>query len=91
MKVIRKSDNIPISLMVIGTGMAVASQSGGLIDDNRNVLFIAGWLLAGLGILVWAIPAIIKFQKRKDRERMKTMKRPPGDDEQVRRYARPRR
>ena len=91
MKVIRKTENIPITLMVIGTGMAVASQSGGLIDDNRDVLFIAGWILAGVGILVWAIPALIKSLKKRERERMKAARRQPSDDDQVRRYARPRR
>ena len=91
MKVIRKSENIPISLMAIGAGMTVASQSGGLIDANRDILFIAGWVFAGIGILVWAIPAILKFQKKKERERMKIMKRAPKEDDQVRRYARPRR
>ena len=91
MKVIRKSENIPISLMAIGAGMAVASQSGGLIDDNRDILFIAGWIFAGLGILIWAIPALLKFQKKRERERMKSMKRAPQEDDQGRRYARPRR
>jgi type IV secretory pathway TrbD component len=91
MKVIRKTENVPISLMVIGSAMAVASQSGGLIDDNRDILFIAGWILAGVGILVWAIPAILKYMKKKERERMKSMKRVQSDDDQVRRYARPRR
>lgn len=91
MKVIRKTENLPIALMAIGAGMAVASQSGGLIDDNRNVLFIAGWILAGLGILVWAIPAMLKYQKKRERQRIKDAKRLPSEDDQVRRYARPRR
>ena len=92
MKVMVKSDRVPIVLLIMGLGMSVVSQYQSLIDDNRSTLFILGWAIALTGFLLWAIPAINKLAKKREkiRRRMEGDIR-DEDADQHRRYARSRR
>ncbi len=91
MKVMVKSDRVPLALMLSGLGMAVVSQSGGMLDDNRGLLFLMGWLISGLGFLLWAIPSFNKYLKKREKARRKMERSFSDDGDQSRRYARPRR
>ncbi len=92
MKVMVKSDRVPMVLMIMGLGMSVISQYKSLIDDNRSTLFILGWMIALAGFLLWAIPAISKWAKKREKARRRA-EGPMREDvsDQPRRYARSRR
>ncbi|HHD16564.1 MAG TPA: hypothetical protein ENK47_07630 [Euryarchaeota archaeon] len=89
MKVMVRSDKVPISLMLAGLSMATVSQMT-FVKYNHELLFASGWMIAGLGFLLWAIPAFNKYMKKKEKARMRERKASTPEGE-PRRYARPRR
>jgi hypothetical protein len=90
MKVLVKSERVPVVLMVMGLSMATVSQMS-FVESNSTVLFLAGWVLAGLGFLLWAIPNYVKYLKKRERAMRKMERTVSSDPDQQRRYARPRR
>jgi hypothetical protein len=60
-------------------------------DPNRPLLFAAGWIIAGFGFVLWAVPALNKWIKKKERARARAYRDPNQEKDQPRRYARPRR
>ncbi|MGA1819858.1 MAG: hypothetical protein ACMUHU_02495 [Thermoplasmatota archaeon] len=93
MKVLMKSDRVPIVLMLIGAAFViVASLSDHVTDqDYKGFLFPIGFGILVFGFLLWAIPAYLKYQKRKTKKMAKFARSPQDDMDQPRRYARPRR
>ncbi|MGA1793804.1 MAG: hypothetical protein ACMUHM_07630 [Thermoplasmatota archaeon] len=93
MKVLVKSDRVPIVLMLIGAAFViVASLSDHVTDqDYKGFLFLIGFVILFFGFVLWAVPTLLKYQKKRTR-RMGKMSRSSQDEmDQPRRYARPRR
>ncbi len=66
MKVLVKSDRVPLVLMIMGSIMVMVSSLEYTVR-NDGILFILGWALAVLGFLLWAVPATSAYVKRKSR------------------------
>lgn len=93
MKVMVKTDRVPIVVMLIGAAfVVVASLSDHAVDEeSKKIIFPVGFIILISGFLLWAIPSLLKYQKKK--RKISTRKRHSSEDEQPRpaRYARPRR
>jgi hypothetical protein len=89
MKVLVKSDRVPIALMVIGAAFVVVSALGS-VERYYKLLFPMGFAILLGGFMLWAIPTFLKSQRKKARKRSRPAG-PPSDEGQPRRYARPRR
>ncbi len=92
MKVVYRTDKMPIVFIIAGLAMATISQLDIFRDVNRPLIFTAGWIIAGFGFVLWAVPALSKWMKKRERMRARAQ-RDISDDrgDQSRRYARPRR
>ena len=90
MKVVSKSQGVPISMIVIGGVMAIMSSME-FADQNNTTLFVAGWFLILFGILAWFIPELGRYLKKKQRARMRAYRQDPQEVQQGRRRAPPRR
>lgn len=90
MKVISKSQGVPISMIVIG-GLMATMSSMEFADQNNTTLFVAGWFLILFGILAWFIPELGRFLRKKQRTRMRAYNRESAEAPQGRRRAPPRR
>jgi hypothetical protein len=92
MKVLVKSDRVPIVLMLIGAAFVIVSSlSDQAADEEFKVfLFPVGFAILVMGFLLWAIPAYLKYLRKKAKKARKAM-RSADDMDQPRRYARPRR
>jgi len=93
MKVLVKSDRIPIVLMLIGSAFVIVSSLSDYVVDQdiKKFLFPLGFGILAFGFVLWAIPAYLKYQKKKTRRTAKISRSPQDDMDQPRRYARPRR
>jgi hypothetical protein len=92
MKVLVKSDRIPIVLMVIGAAFVIVSSLSDHVADEEFKIFLfpVGFSIMVLGFLLWAIPTYQKYLRKKaKRARKSTRAMEEGDHS--RRYARPRR
>jgi hypothetical protein len=89
MKVLVKSDKVPIALMIIGAAFVVVSALS-TTERYYKLLFPMGFAILLGGFMLWAIPTFLKYQKKKTKKRMRASSS-PADDVQPRRYARPRR
>jgi len=89
MKVLVKSDRVPIALMVIGAAFVVVSALSST-ERYYKLLFPMGFAILLGGFMLWAIPAFLKIQKKRSRKTIRSSG-PPSDEGQPRRYARPRR
>ena len=89
MKVLVKSERIPIVLMIIGAAFMVAASLSS-VDRNEDILFPLGCIVGIVGFLLWLIPAIQKCLRKKTKARVK-MQKTMEDDDRPRRYSRPRR
>lgn len=74
MKVTTRSERIPMVLIAFGSIMVIASSFDFTVR-NASFLFIAGWSMALFGFVLWAVPAVNSYIKRKQRSRMR-MERP---------------
>lgn len=86
MKVISKSQGVPISMIVIG-GLMATMSSMEFADQNNTTLFVAGWFLILFGILAWFIPELGRYLRKKQRSRMRAYNREPTEGPQGRRRA----
>ncbi|MEA3558430.1 MAG: hypothetical protein U9R75_04175 [Candidatus Thermoplasmatota archaeon] len=86
MKVMVKSDRVPIVLMIIGAAFMIAASLSTVIR-NQDILFPMGCIIVILGFLLWLIPTIQKYLRKKNRVRAKIQKN-MEDDDRPRRYAR---
>jgi hypothetical protein len=93
MKVLVKSDRVPIVLMLIGAAFVIVSSLSDHAADAefKAFLFPVGFAILVLGFLLWGIPAYLKYLRKKARKASKRVSRPEDDDSRPRRYARPRR
>jgi len=93
MKVLVKSDRVPIVLMLIGAAFVIVSSLSDYVTDQdyKGFLFPIGFVILFFGFVLWAIPTLLKYQKKRTK-RMSKMSRSSQDEmDQPRRYARPRR
>ena len=90
MKVLVRSERVPVVLMVSGLAMATVSQMS-FVEGNQDLLFGAGWVIGALGFLLWAIPSLMKYLKKREKLRRRAEMRQSEGPESGRRYARPRR
>ena len=93
MKVMVKSDRVPIVLMLIGAAFVIVSSLSDYAADEefKTFLFPVGFTIMILGFLLWGIPTYLKYLKKKSRRAAKRSSREEDDGGQQRRYARPRR
>mgnify|MGYP006285307579 CR=1 FL=1 len=92
MKVVYRTDKMPTVFIVSGLAMATVSQLSSIEEPNRPLLFAAGWIIAGFGFVLWAVPTLKKWIRKRERARTRAMRETSSDrGEQPRRYARPRR
>lgn len=89
MKVLVKSERVPIVLMLIGSAFIIASSLSSVIR-NEDVLLPLGCIIGILGFILWLIPTMQKFMRRSRKRSAKTKPR-IEEEERPRRYARPRR
>ncbi|MFW3147154.1 MAG: hypothetical protein ACMUHB_07645 [Thermoplasmatota archaeon] len=93
MKVMVKTDRVPIVIMLIGAAFViVASLSDHAADEeSKKILMPVGFIILISGFFLWAIPSILKYQKKKRKVSSKRMRPPEDDQSRPQRYARPRR
>ena len=93
MKVLVKSDRVPIVLMVIGSAFVIVSSLSDYVADQdyKKFLFPIGFGILVFGFVLWAVPSYLKYQKKRAKRMAKIQRGPPEDAEHPRRYARPRR
>ena len=67
MKVLVKSDRIPIVLMVIGAAFVIVSSLSDHVADEEFKIFLfpVGFSIMVLGFLLWAIPTYQKYLRKK--------------------------
>ena len=92
MKVLVKSDRVPIVLMVIGAAFVIVSSISDYVadEDFKVILFPVGFTILVLGFLLWGIPAYLKYLRKKAK-RARKASRVMDEGDHPRRYARPRR
>jgi len=90
MKVTTRSERIPVVLIAFGSAMVMASSFEFTVR-NASFLFIAGWSMALFGFVLWAVPAINSYIRRKQRSRMRLDRSPREGHPALRRSAPPRR
>lgn len=93
MKVLVKSDRVPIAIMMIGAAFVIVSSLSDYAADEefKTFLFPVGFAILVLGFLLWGIPTYLKYLKKKAKQASKRASRVEDDGGQQRRYARPRR
>ena len=92
MKVLVKSDRVPIVLMLIGAAFVIVSSLSDYAADEefKVFLFPVGFSILVLGFLLWGIPTYLKYLRKKAKRARKSV-RSMDEGDQQRRYARPRR
>jgi hypothetical protein len=75
MRVSSRSERVPTALIVTGSLMVVASGFEFTVR-NASFLFIAGWSMTLLGFVLWAVPAINAYLRRKQRARLRAERYP---------------
>jgi hypothetical protein len=66
MKMFVKSYSFPIALFVMGVVTVIASNME-VTDRNRDLELVLGSVLLCLGFLLWAVPELDRYLKRRDR------------------------
>lgn len=92
MKVLVKSDRVPIVLMIIGAAFVIVSSLSDYVADEefKVFLFPVGFAILVLGFLLWGIPTYLKYLKKKAKRARKAA-RVMDEGDHPRRYARQRR
>ncbi|MCU0799617.1 MAG: hypothetical protein MUC62_08100 [Candidatus Thermoplasmatota archaeon] len=90
MKVTTRSDRIPMVLIAFGSIMVVASSFDFTIR-NASFLFIAGWSMTLFGFVLWAVPAINSYIRRRQRSRVRMERSSRDGHPAIRSRAPPRR
>lgn len=90
MKVTTRSDRIPMVLISFGSIMVMVSSFDFTVR-NESFLFIAGWSMTLFGFVLWAVPAINSYIKRKQRSRMRMERSTREGHPTIRRSSPPRR
>jgi len=67
MKVLVKSDRVPIVLLIIGAVMVMVSSLE-FTERNQDVLFFMGIPTMLLGFMLWAVPGIVRMVKKWSRD-----------------------
>ena len=93
MKVLVKSDRVPIVLMLIGAAFVIVSSLSDHAADAEFKTFLlpVGFAILVIGFLLWGIPTYLKYLRKKAKKAAKRAARMEEDGSQPRRYARPRR
>lgn len=92
MKVLVKSDRVPIVLMLIGAAFVIVSSLSDHAADEefKAFLFPVGFAILVLGFLLWGIPTYLKYLRKKAKRARKSA-RAMDEGDHPRRYARQRR
>lgn len=91
MKVVAKSYMIPVMLIIMGALMSIASNFE-FTTRNQDLQFFMGIIMMILGFLLWAIPEIGRYMRKKQRQAEKRERRMQApEDRGGRRHAQPRR
>ena len=93
MKVLVKSDRVPIVLMLIGSAFVIVSSLSDHVADQdyKKFLFPMGFGLLVFGFVLWAVPAYLKYHKKRSKKMAKIARTQHDEGDHPRRYARPRR
>jgi hypothetical protein len=68
MKMVVRSQTFPVAIFVVGAAAFIASNLDTTVR-NQEYQIVLGGLLMALGFLLWAIPELDKWMKRKQRQR----------------------
>jgi hypothetical protein len=70
MKMFMQSYSFPIAVFVMGVAAVIASNLDAT-TRNQDLEFILGGVLLCMGFLLWAIPELDKYRKRRERIRQR--------------------
>ena len=73
-----KSYTFPIAIFVMGVVTVIASNME-VTDRNRDLELILGGILLCLGFLLWAVPELDRYLKRRDRTRQRADRARPSE------------
>jgi uncharacterized membrane protein YidH (DUF202 family) len=78
MKMFVKSYAFPIAIFVMGVVAVIASNLE-ITERNQDLELILGGVLICVGFLLWAVPELDRYLKRKDRIRQRSGRQNPAE------------
>ena len=78
MKMYMQSYSFPIAVFVMGVVAIIASNLE-ITARNKDIEFILGCVLLCLGFLLWAVPELDRYRKRRERIRQRSSRARPAE------------
>lgn len=90
MKVLVRSERVPVVLMIIGTALLIASSLSCVVR-NEDLLLPLGAIIGLVGFLTWMVPSLQRYIRKKKKAAAKRERQMMREEDRPRRYAKPRR